>query len=122
MKTIRSNSTLRHKSRIIIFHPTTALAILLIGAVILISFSILELSPYVGWFLFVALSFSVYVMAPNGLGDVIARMVKPPKLTRGCNLYESPMWESGVRSQESGVKKEERRDLPLSVQKLRKRS
>jgi hypothetical protein len=103
MKSVKSNSALRRKPKIIIFHPTTALAILLVGAAIFIGFYLLELSPYIGWPLFVILSFSIYASAPDGLGDTIARTLKPPRLTRGCNLYRSPLIvpEARKKSQKS---------------------
>lgn len=95
-----------------IFHPTTALAILLVGAAIFITFYIFELSAYIGWALFVILSFSIYVSAPDGLGDVIARTLKPPRLTRGCNFYQSPLIVPTPR------RKKPRRSSQVKSQKL----
>lgn len=91
MKSVRSNPALRRQNRVLGMHPTTLLAIMAIAAVIIAIFSVLELNSYIGWLIFLILSASIFVMAPNGLGDVAAKILPPPKITRGCNLYESPL-------------------------------
>jgi hypothetical protein len=101
-KIIESNYSLRRRPKVLGLHPTIALAITFIAVVVFVVFYAAEWDATAGWAIFVVLSGTVYASAPNGLGDLIARMIKPPRLTRGCTFYESPL---NVQSQGKKAKK-----------------
>jgi hypothetical protein len=67
------------------------MAIMGIASILLPLFYMTGWNPYIGITLFVIFSGTIYAAAPAGLGNLIARMLPVPRVTRSCQRYRSPI-------------------------------